>query len=74
MVKMCVRLPPIAQAIPHRTLVPWAEVLSTLRKHGTSLLVTRPFQGDALHHCLKSGYDLIFQASPAPSTLARFFQ
>lgn len=60
MARIGVRLTPIAQAIPCRILVLQAEVLSTLHKHGTSLLVTRPSQGDALHHCLKSGYDLIF--------------
>jgi hypothetical protein len=66
-----VRLTPIAQAIPRWALFRRVEVLSTLRKHGTSRFVTRPSRGDALHHCSGSGYDLILEVSPAPQTLAR---
>jgi hypothetical protein len=72
--KMILRLIPIAQAIPRRTLVRRVEVLSTLRKHGTSRFVTRPSRGDALHHCLGSGYDLILEVSTAPHISARFHQ
>lgn len=64
------RVTPIAQAIPRRAPVRRAEVLSTLRKHGMSRFMTRPSQGDALHRCSGSGYDLILEASPAPHTLA----
>lgn len=64
------RVIPIAQAIPRRTSARRAEVLSTLRKHGASHYVTRPSQGDAMHHCLGSGYDLIFEVPPAPYSLA----
>ncbi len=62
------RVTPIAQAMPRRTLVQRVEVLSTLRKHGTSYFVTRPSQGDALDRCLGSGYDLILEVLPAPNT------
>lgn len=72
--KIYVRVMPIAQAIPRRASVRRAEVLSTLRKHGTSRFVTRPSRGDALHRCSGSGYDLIFEVSPAPDTLARCHQ
>lgn len=60
LVKILKRVMPIAQAIPRRAQVRRAEVLSTLRKHGASRFATRPSQGDALHRCLGSGYDLIF--------------
>lgn len=65
------RVMPIARAIPRRVSAPRAEVLPTLRKHGTLLFVTRPSQGDALHRCLRSGYDLILEVSPALQILAR---
>jgi len=67
--RICLRVTPIAQAIPRRASVRRAEVLSTLRKHGASRLVARPSQGDAMHRCSGSGYDLIFEVSPAPHTL-----
>lgn len=66
------RVMPIARAIPRRASVRRAEVLSTLRKHGTLRFVTRPSQGDALHRCSGSGYDLILEVSPALHTLARW--
>lgn len=69
-----VRVTLIAEAIPRRASVWRVEVLSTLRKHGTSRFVTRPSQGDALDHCLGSGYDLIFEVLPAPYTLGRCHQ
>lgn len=72
--KIASRLTPIAQAIPRRTLVRRVEVLSTLRKHGTSRSVTRPSRGDALHHRSGSGYDLILEVSTAPRASARFHQ
>lgn len=69
--RICTRVTPIVQTIPRRVSDRRAEVLSTLRKHGASLLVTRPSQGDATHHCSRSGYDLIFEVSPAPHDLKR---
>lgn len=72
--KIRVRVTPIAQAIPRRASVRRAEVLSTLRKHGTSRFVTRPSRGDAAHRCSGSGYDLILEVSPAPYALARCYQ
>jgi len=65
------RVTPIARAIPRWVSARRAEVLPTLRKHGTLRFVTRPSQGDALHHCLGSGYDLILEVSPALQTLVR---
>jgi hypothetical protein len=65
--KMCRRVMPIAQAIPHRNSFVWAEVLPTLRKHGSPLKVAIPFRGDPLCRRPESGYDLIFQASLAPN-------
>lgn len=64
-----VRVTPIVQAIPRKASVSRAEVLSTLRKHGTSHFVTRPSRGNALHRCSRSGYDLILEVSPAPPNL-----
>ena len=61
------RVMPIAKAIPRKTSVLRAEVLPTLRKHGSLSSAVKPSQEDALHHCLESGYDLIHQASPAPT-------
>lgn len=69
--RICTRVTPIAQAIPRRAWSRWAEVLSTLHKHGASRLVTRPSQGDATHRCSGGGYDLILEVSPAPYTLKR---
>ena len=66
------RVTPIAQAIPRMASVRRAEVLSTLRKHGTSRFAARPSRGDALRRCSGSGYDLILEVSPAPQTIAGF--
>lgn len=66
------RVTPIAQAIPRRASARRAEVLSTLRKHGTSRFVTRPSRGDALRRCSGSGYDLILEVSLAPPPMARY--
>lgn len=72
--KIRLRATPIAQAIPRWALFRRAEVLSTLRKHGTSRFVTRPSRGYALHRCSGSGYDLILEVSPAPQIIADFLQ
>ena len=64
--KMKARGMPIAKAIPHKACVLRAEVLLTLRKHGSTPQASKPSQEGALRHCLVRGYYLIHQASPAP--------
>jgi hypothetical protein len=72
-VTMRARVMPIAQAIPREVSASRAEVLPTLRKHGSPHRVAIPSRGDALRRSLRSGYDLIHQASPAPQpTAARY--
>lgn len=57
---------PTAQAVPLWAAAFRAEVLHTSRKRGSTLDALIPSQGRVLRDCLGRGYDLIFQASPAP--------
>jgi hypothetical protein len=65
-VRIRARVMPIAQAIPRKVSALRAEVLPTLRKHGSLRQVAIPSCGDVSRRSLRSGYDLIHQASPAP--------
>lgn len=60
------RVVPTAKAVPREVSVSRAEVLPTLRKHGSPLQAVKPSLGDVLCRCVGSGNDLIHQASPAP--------
>jgi len=62
-----VQVMPTAQAVPLWASVFRAEVLHTSCKRGSTLLALIPSQGCVLRDCLGRGYDLIFQASPAPT-------
>lgn len=73
-VRMLRRVMPIAQATPREVSALRAEVLPTLRKHGSSRQVAIPSCGDALRRSLRSGYDLIHQASPAPQPTSVRYQ
>lgn len=73
-VKIRARAMPIAEAVPRKASALRAEVLPTLRKHGSPCQVAIPSCGDALRRGLRSGYDLIHQASPAPQALAARYQ
>ena len=64
-----VQVMPTAQAIPLLAMAFRAEVLHTSRKRGSTHHVLIPSQGRVLRDCLGRGYDLICQASPAPSFL-----
>lgn len=69
-VRMRLRVMPIAQAVPRKVSALRAEVLPTLRKHGSPRQVAIPSCGDALRRSLRSGYDLIHQVSPAPQAIS----
>lgn len=73
-VRMCARVMSIAPAIPRKVSALRAEVLPTLRKHGAPRQVAIPSRGDVLRRSLRSGYDLIHQASPAPQVIASCYQ
>lgn len=68
------RVMPIVQAIPRKVSALRAEVLPTLRKHGSPRQAATPSCGDALRCSLRSGYDLIHQASPAPRPICVRYQ
>ena len=61
------RVTPTAKAVSLDEFVLRAEVLLTLRKRGSMLQASIPFQGLIDRDCLGRGYDLIHQVLPAPS-------
>ncbi len=60
------RVTPTVKTVPLAALAARAEVLPTLRKFGAVPCVPRPSRGRVRRECLRRGYDLIQQASPAP--------